>query len=72
MLIGTLACVSEGATTTASYLSSSDRIRLKEVLSVGWDLKDLPTVRYAVLGYKLLGETVPNPQVMTFVRHYCG
>lgn len=63
VLIGALACVSDGATTTASYLSASDRIRLKQVLSVGWDLTDLPSVHYAVLGYKLLGEAVPKPQV---------
>ncbi|KDQ71487.1 dolichyl-diphosphooligosaccharide--protein glycosyltransferase subunit 2 [Zootermopsis nevadensis] len=62
VLIGALACVSDGATTTASYLSASDRIRLKQVLSVGWDLTDLPSVHYAVLGYKLLGEAVPKPQ----------
>lgn len=68
MLIGTLACVSDGATTTAAYLSASDKIRLKEVLNVGWELQDLPSVHYAVLGYKLLGETVPKPQVMTVVR----
>jgi hypothetical protein len=65
VLIGALACVSDGATTTASYLSASDRIRLKQVLNVAWDLKDLPSVHYAVLGYKLLGEKVPKPQVTT-------
>jgi hypothetical protein len=65
VLIGALACVGDGATTTASYLSASDRIRLKQVLSVAWDLKDLPSVHYAVLGYKLLGEAVPKPQVVT-------
>lgn len=65
MLIGALVCVSDGATTTASYLSAADRIRLKQVLSVAWDLQDIPTVHYAVLGYKLLGEAVPKPQVIT-------
>lgn len=73
MLIATLACVSDGATTTASYLSASDRIRLKEVLNVGWDLQDLPSVHYAVLGYKLLGETVQKPQeVCKFLLENAG
>jgi ABC-type phosphate transport system permease subunit len=64
-LIGALVCVGDGATTTASYLSAADRMRLKHVLSVAWDLQDIPSVHYAVLGYKLLGEAVPKQQVMT-------
>ncbi|XP_023714512.1 dolichyl-diphosphooligosaccharide--protein glycosyltransferase subunit 2 [Cryptotermes secundus] len=62
MLTGALVCVSDGATTTASYLSVADRMRLKQVLSVAWNLQDIPSVHYAVLGYKLLGEAVPKQQ----------
>lgn len=62
LLFGVIICVSDGATTTASYLSTSDRTRLKQVLSTAWELKDLPAVHYAVLGYKHLGEAVPKPQ----------
>jgi hypothetical protein len=65
VLTGALVCVSDGATTTASYLSTADRLRLKQVLSVAWDLQDIASVHYAVLGYKLLGEAVPKPQVIT-------
>lgn len=61
-LIYAFATVIDGATTTASYLSTSDRTRLKQVLSSAWELQDLPSVHYAVLGFKLLGETIPKPQ----------
>lgn len=72
MLAGALVCVSDGATTTASYLSVADRMRLKQVLSVAWHLQDIPSVHYAVLGYKLLGEAVPKQQVRTFPILYCA
>jgi len=68
VVIGALAYVSDGATTTASYLSASDRVRLKQVLDVAWDLKDLPSVHYAVLGYKFLGEAVPKLQVISAIK----
>ncbi|KAJ9584791.1 hypothetical protein L9F63_020879, partial [Diploptera punctata] len=54
--------LSDGATTTASYLSTSDRARLKQVFNSAWELKDLPSVHYAVLGFKLLGEAIPKQQ----------
>ncbi|KAK7866677.1 hypothetical protein R5R35_006061 [Gryllus longicercus] len=53
-----------GTTTTAAYLADTDKARLKQVFSGAWDLKDLPSIHYAVLGYKLLGQTVPKqPEV---------
>jgi Oligosaccharyltransferase subunit Ribophorin II. len=62
-VIYTFAAVSDGATTTASYLSTSDRARLKQVLNSAWELKDLASVHFAVLGFKLLGEAIPKQQV---------
>lgn len=46
------------ASTTSAYLSVADRERLKNVFA--WDLTDLPSLHYAVLGYKLLATPVPK------------
>nr|CAD7450391.1 unnamed protein product [Timema bartmani] len=62
IFLGILATVSDGATTTVSFLSPADKIRLKQVLSSAWDLKDVSSVNYAVSGYKLLGESIPKQQ----------
>ncbi|KAK3923030.1 Dolichyl-diphosphooligosaccharide--protein glycosyltransferase subunit 2 [Frankliniella fusca] len=47
---------------TSSYLSDSDRSRLRQVLDGAWDVTDLPTIHYGALGYKLLGQALPKPQ----------
>ncbi|XP_067009098.1 dolichyl-diphosphooligosaccharide--protein glycosyltransferase subunit 2 [Anabrus simplex] len=63
LLVSTV-CPSDSATatTTSSYLSDADRSRLKKVFAGALDYKDLLSVHYSVLGYKLLGEAVPKQQ----------
>ncbi|KAJ8898514.1 hypothetical protein PR048_003874 [Dryococelus australis] len=58
VVLGIAASVCDGATTTTSYLSAADKARLKQVLSVAWDLRDVAAVNYAVSGYKILGEQI--------------
>ncbi|XP_070521731.1 dolichyl-diphosphooligosaccharide--protein glycosyltransferase subunit 2 isoform X2 [Cardiocondyla obscurior] len=43
---------------TNSYLSVADRVRLKNTLESGFQLDDVPSIHYAVSGYKLLGEAI--------------
>lgn len=57
-----LAHVSNALPATSSYLTDNDRSRLRGVLDAAWDLKDLATIHYGVLGYKFLGQAVPKPQ----------
>ncbi|XP_029170574.1 dolichyl-diphosphooligosaccharide--protein glycosyltransferase subunit 2 [Nylanderia fulva] len=52
--------LSEVSQSTNSYLSAADRVRLKSILEPGFQLQDVPSVYYAVSGYKLLGEAIPN------------
>jgi hypothetical protein len=59
--------VSEVAHSTSSYLSTADRLRLKNILESGFQLEDVSTVYYAVSGYKLLGEAIPKTDVNIFL-----
>lgn len=54
----------------SSFLSSTDKVRLKQVFAGALDSKDLPAVHYAVLGYNLLKEAVPKSQVGAFVNRF--
>ncbi|KAK0162835.1 hypothetical protein PV327_006579 [Microctonus hyperodae] len=47
-------------TSTNSYLSKSDREKLQKVVEPGLKLTNIPSTYYAVVGYKLLGEPIPN------------
>ncbi|XP_063978196.1 dolichyl-diphosphooligosaccharide--protein glycosyltransferase subunit 2 [Diachasmimorpha longicaudata] len=51
----------DAPTTTNTYLSETDRIRLRGVVEPGLKLTDVASVYHAVLGYKLLNEAVPKP-----------
>ena len=46
------------ALTPSSFLSTVDKSRLRGLLETS--LKDEASVSYAILGLKLLGETIPN------------
>ncbi|XP_075229650.1 oligosaccharide transferase delta subunit isoform X2 [Lycorma delicatula] len=59
VLITTIASL-YAASTTTSYLSVADRERLKNVFI--FDLNDIPSLHYAVLGYKLLGVPIPETE----------
>ena len=48
------------ALTPSSFLSTVDKDRLKKVFQTSLGQEDAPSVAYAILGYKLLGETAPN------------
>ena len=49
------------ALTPSSFFSTVDKQRLKKIFETS--LKDdLPSLHYAILGLKLLGETAPNSQ----------
>lgn len=50
-------------TSTSSYLSNADKARLKKVIEPGFQLTDLASLHYAVVGYKLIGEAVPKSAV---------
>lgn len=51
------------ALTPSSFLSTVDKDRLRRVFqSALGHTDDIPSVHYAILGYKLLGETAPNAQ----------
>lgn len=52
--------VPDAPTTTSSYLQEADKLRFKKVLQSGLKGDDLSTLHYAVLGYKLMDETIPN------------
>jgi len=58
---------SEVMQSTNSYLSMADRMHLKSILESGFQLEDVPSVYYAVSGYKLLGEVVSKADVIFFV-----
>lgn len=60
---------SEVAYSTNSYLSTADRLRLKNILESGFQLEDVSTVYYAVSGYKLLGEAVPKTDVNLLILY---
>jgi len=55
---------SEVMQSTNSYLSMADRMHLKNILESGFQLDDVPSVYYAVSGYKLLGEVVSKADVI--------
>ncbi len=48
------------ALTPSSFLSTVDRSRIKAMLDATTRGQDEASVAYAILGYKLLGETAPN------------
>jgi len=49
------------ALTPSSFLSTVDKARLKAVFDTGLATdSDIPSLSYAILGYKLLGETLPS------------
>uniref|UniRef100_A0A1B6DAG0 Dolichyl-diphosphooligosaccharide--protein glycosyltransferase subunit 2 n=1 Tax=Clastoptera arizonana TaxID=38151 RepID=A0A1B6DAG0_9HEMI len=54
--------LTHAATTTTSFLSTTDRSRLQQVFHTGIESKDLASIHFAVLGYKLLEVPVPNSQ----------
>ena len=49
------------ALTPSSFFSTVDKQRLKKVFDSSLK-EDLTSLHYAILGYKLLGETAPNSQ----------
>lgn len=58
---------------TNSYLSDSDRDRLKELIKPGFQLGDIPAVHYAVLGFTLTGDTIPKTaEVCKFLLQSAG
>ncbi|KAG8192958.1 hypothetical protein JTE90_028081 [Oedothorax gibbosus] len=46
--------------TPSTFLTKADQTRLKNVLSTAWPLSDVITAHYAITGYKLLGEKLPE------------
>lgn len=48
---------------TNFYLTENDKLRLLKVLEPGFQLNDVQSTFYAVLGYKLLDKAVPNSSV---------
>ena len=52
------------ALTPSSFLSTVDKDRLRKVFTDSLSKEDIPSVSYAILGYKLLGETAPNAQAL--------
>ena len=48
---------------TSSYLTESDKLRLKKVIEPGFTLTDAASTYYAVVGYKLIQEPIPKPAV---------
>lgn len=52
--------VLSSALTPASYLTSGDKDRLRNVFKASLAQDDLSSVAYSVLGFKLLGEAVPD------------
>ncbi|XP_068992758.1 dolichyl-diphosphooligosaccharide--protein glycosyltransferase subunit 2 isoform X1 [Neodiprion pinetum] len=77
LIASTLACVALSAsvspTSTSSFLSKADITRLKKVVEPGFELKDLATLHYAVIGYNLVGETIPkNAEACKFILSSVG
>lgn len=65
ILISTfLISFNEAATTSSSFLSTADRERLKQVFISAWNLEDIASVHYSILGYKLLASPLPNSQAV--------
>ncbi|XP_015115503.1 dolichyl-diphosphooligosaccharide--protein glycosyltransferase subunit 2 [Diachasma alloeum] len=63
----------DAPTTTNSYLSETDRARLRGVVEPGFKLTDVASVYHAVLGYKLLNEAIPRPSdVCNYLIKSCG
>lgn len=60
------AAFSEVTQSTNSYLSLTDRTRLRSILESGFKLDDVSSVYYAVSGYKLLGEAISKADVIVF------
>ncbi|XP_053978808.1 dolichyl-diphosphooligosaccharide--protein glycosyltransferase subunit 2 [Hylaeus anthracinus] len=50
----------EAQQSTNSYLTVADKAHFKKILEPGLKSNDVSLVYYAVYGYKLLGETLPN------------
>lgn len=59
-------------TSTNSYLSKSDRERLRKVVEPGLKCTDIPSTYYAVYGYKLLTEPIPNvSEICNYLTKSC-
>ncbi|XP_043477355.1 dolichyl-diphosphooligosaccharide--protein glycosyltransferase subunit 2 [Leptopilina heterotoma] len=52
--------IAETPSSTSSYLSDADRVRLRKVIESGFQLDDVSAVHYAVLGHNLIGDTIPR------------
>lgn len=63
LFLSFVAAIEEPVTSTNSYLLESDKLRFKKILENGFKLEDLPSVYYAVQGYKLLNEATPKASV---------
>jgi Oligosaccharyltransferase subunit Ribophorin II len=55
-----LALLSTAMVCSASFLSGTDKDRLRNVFKTSLAQEDLPSVAYSILGYKLLGEAAPD------------
>lgn len=55
--------LAETPSSTSSYLSDADRVRLRKVIEPGFQLNDVSAVHYAVLGHNLIGDTIPRTAV---------
>lgn len=64
--LGAYSTHAEISLSTNSYLSVTDKARLKGILEPGFQLQNVPSVYYAISGYKLLGETIPKTDVIIF------
>ncbi|GFT97926.1 dolichyl-diphosphooligosaccharide--protein glycosyltransferase subunit 2 [Nephila pilipes] len=56
----TVFCTSCNALTPSTFLTNADQQRLKKVLSTAFPLTELTSAHYAVLGYSLLNEKLPE------------
>ncbi|GBL93596.1 Dolichyl-diphosphooligosaccharide--protein glycosyltransferase subunit 2 [Araneus ventricosus] len=55
-----LFCATCSSLTPSTFLTNADQQRLKKVLTSAFPLSDLTTAHYAVLGYSLLKEKLPE------------
>ena len=69
LLLGII--VSVECLTPSLYLTTLDKNRLKQVLNNAWVLDDIPSVHYAVNGYKLLNEPLSLSSV-SFTKYFMG
>lgn len=62
LLLGLLLFGSFVSVTPTAFLTPEDKSRLKGVFDRAWSLQDLPSVHYAILGYRLLAQEIPDSQ----------